>query len=106
MSRSLKSGPSVWQFTKPSLGTALLIHTAVYTLDRASCLVRGWLRLQGDFFPAKYMFTVDYTDTDVADDPAQHKQAHVLQLLDAGKWTGNIVASTQQQGTGNTPCVV
>jgi hypothetical protein len=24
--------------------------------------------------------------------PAQHKQSHVLELLDAGKWTGNIVA--------------
>jgi len=38
------------------------------------------------------MFTVDYTDSDIADDPAQHKQSHVMYLLDAGKWTGNIVA--------------
>jgi len=67
-------------------------HThAVYTLDRASPC--PWMaKIAGEFFPAKYLFTVDYTDTDVADDPAQHKQAHVLQLLDAGKWTGNIVA--------------
>ena len=28
----------------------------------------------------------------IADDPAQHKQSHVLELLDAGQWTGNIVA--------------
>ena len=28
----------------------------------------------------------------VADDPAQHKQSHVLELLDAGEYTGNIVA--------------
>ena len=30
------------------------------------------------------MFTVDYTDHEIADDPAQHKQSHVLYLLDAG----------------------
>ena len=29
---------------------------------------------------------------EVADDPAQHKQSHVLELLDAGEYTGNIVA--------------
>ena len=40
----------------------------------------------------KYLFTVDYTNNDIADDPAQHKQSHVLYLLDAGKWTGNFVA--------------
>ena len=43
-------------------------------------------------YPAKYLFTVDYTESEIADDPAQHKQSHVLQLLDAGSWTGNIVA--------------
>jgi hypothetical protein len=49
-------------------------------------------KIDGKFYPAKYYFTVDYTDSEIADDPAQHKQAHVLELLDAGKWTGNIVA--------------
>ena len=43
-------------------------------------------------YPAKYYFTVDYTDNEVADDPAQHKQSHVLELLDAGEYTGNMVA--------------
>jgi hypothetical protein len=74
-------------------------HThAVYVLDRATPC--PWMaKIDGRFFPAKYMFTVDYTDTDVADDPAQHKQAHVMQLLGAldaddteAVWTGNIVA--------------
>ena len=31
-------------------------------------------------------------DEKVADDPAQHKQSHVLELLDAGEYTGNMVA--------------
>jgi len=52
-----------------------------------------WIaKVDGEFFPAKYYFTVDYTDSEVADDPAQHKQSHVLELLDAGEYTGNIVA--------------
>ena len=49
-------------------------------------------RIDGDFYRGKYLFTVDYTENDIADDPAQHKQSHVLQLTEAGKWTGNIVA--------------
>jgi len=64
---------------------------AVYVLDRATPC--PWMaKIGGDFYPAKYYFTVDYTDSEIADDPAQHKQSHVLELLDAGEWTGNIVA--------------
>ena len=66
-------------------------HHAVYVLDRATPC--PWLaKINGEMFPAKYLFTVDYTESEIADDPAQHKQSHVLQLLDAGVWTGNIVA--------------
>jgi hypothetical protein len=67
-------------------------HThAVYSLNRAKPC--PWIaKIDGEFYPAKYYFTVDYTDSEVADDPAQHKQSHVLELLDAGEWTGNIVA--------------
>ena len=64
---------------------------SVYVLDR--CTPCPWLaKIDGEFFPAKYYFTVDYTDSEIGDDPAQHKQSHVLELLDAGEWTGNIVA--------------
>ena len=64
---------------------------AVYKIERAS--PAPWIaKVDGEFFPAKYYFTVDYTDSEVADDPAQHKQSHVLELLDAGEYTGNIVA--------------
>ena len=67
-------------------------HThAVYSIKRAQPC--PWLaKIDGKMYPAKYYFTVDYTDSEVADDPAQHKQTHVLELLDAGEWTGNIVA--------------
>ncbi len=66
-------------------------HHSVYKLERAS--PAPWMaKIDGEFYPAKYYFTVDYTDSEVADDPAQHKQSHVLELLDAGEYTGNIVA--------------
>jgi len=64
---------------------------SVYVMDRTTPC--PWLaKINGEMFPAKYLFTVDYTESEIADDPAQHKQSHVLQLLDAGEWTGNIVA--------------
>jgi len=67
-------------------------HThAVYTMDRATPC--PWLaKIGGEMYPAKYLFTVDYSESEIADDPAQHKQSHVMYLLDAGIWTGNIVA--------------
>tara|TARA_B100001093_G_C25912564_1_gene629190 strand:- start:139 stop:504 length:366 start_codon:yes stop_codon:yes gene_type:complete len=66
-------------------------YHSVYKLERAS--PAPWIaKVDGEFYPAKYIFTVDYTDSEVADDPAQHKQSHVLELLDAGEYTGNIVA--------------
>jgi len=66
-------------------------HHSVYVLDRATPC--PWLaKIDGEMYPAKYLFTVDYSESEIADDPAQHKQSHVLQLLDAGSWTGNIVA--------------
>jgi hypothetical protein len=51
------------------------------------------------------MFTVDYTDSDIADDPAQHKQSHVMYLLDAGKWTGNIVALPNNRVRATSPAL-
>jgi len=75
-------------------------HHAVYVLDR--CTPCPWLaKIDGKFYPAKYYFTVDYAENEIADDPAQHKQSHVLELLDAGKWTGNIVALPNEPGRGS-----
>ena len=44
------------------------------------------MQIGGDFYKGRYLFTVDYK-TAISDDPAQHKQSHVLQLIDADKWT-------------------
>ncbi len=62
----------------------------VIVMDRVSS--SPWLcKIDNEFHTGKYLFTVDYTGHDIADDPAQHKQSHVIQLTDAGKWTGNLV---------------
>jgi hypothetical protein len=52
-----------------------------------------WLcKIDNEFHTGRYLFTVDYAESDVSEDPSQHKQSHVLVLTDAGKWTGNVVA--------------
>ena len=66
-------------------------HThSIITLDR--CKPSPWLaKIAGEFHQSRYLFTVDYTESEVADDPAQHKQSHVMVLTD-GQWKGNVVA--------------
>ena len=79
-------------------------HHAVYTLDRATPC--PWLaKIGSDFVPAKYLFTVDYTENSIADDPAQHKQSHVLYLTEAGPWTGNFVALPNNRVRATNPAV-
>ena len=49
-------------------------HSAVI-FDRVSS--SPWLaKINHDFFEARYMFTVDYTEHEIADSPDQHKQSH------------------------------
>ncbi len=64
---------------------------SVYQMDRAT--PAPWLaKIGGNFYPARYLFTVDYTESEIADDPAQHKQSHVLEILEDCEWQCNIVA--------------
>ena len=64
---------------------------SVIIMDRVSS--SPWIcKIDGEFYTGKYLFTVDYTNNEIADDPAQHKQSHVLELMNAGEYTGNIVA--------------
>ena len=78
-------------------------HSAV-VLDRVSS--SPWLcKINNNFYKGKYLFTVDYTDSDIADDPAQHKQSHVLYLMDAGKWTGNFVALPNNRVRATSPAL-
>ena len=78
-------------------------HSTI-VMDRVSS--SPWLcKIGGEFYKGKYLFTVDYTDSDIADDPAQHKQSHVLYLLDAGKWTGNFVALPNNRVRATSPAL-
>ena len=77
----------------------------VHIYDRTSS--SPWIcKIDGEFYTGKYMFTVDYTDSSISDDPAQHKQSHVLELTDAGPCTGNIFAIGSSGCTGITGPIV
>ena len=79
-------------------------HHSVIKLDRVSS--SPWkCKIDGEFYTGKYLFTVDYTESDIADDPAQHKQSHVIELTDAGKWTGNIVALPNNRVRATSPAI-
>ena len=62
-------------------------------------------KINNKFYQGKYIFTVDYTEHEIADDPAQHKQSHVIYLTDAGKWTGNIVALPNNRVRATSPAL-
>ena len=65
-------------------------HHSVISIDRASSSP-WYAKIDGEFYMAKYIFTVDYTEHDIADSPDQHKQSHLL-YLNEGPWKGNLVA--------------
>ena len=79
-------------------------HHSVITMDRVSS--SPWIcKIGGEFYTGRYMFTVDYTEHSIADDPAQHKQSHVLYLTDAGDYTGNIVALPNNRVRATNPAL-
>ena len=79
-------------------------HHSIITMDRVSS--SPWMcKIDNKFYQGKYLFTVDYTDHEIADDPAQHKQSHVIYLTDAGKWTGNIVALPNNRVRATSPAL-
>jgi hypothetical protein len=79
-------------------------HHSVVVMDRVSS--SPWLaKIDGDFYRAKYMFTVDYTDNSIADDPAQHKQSHVMYITEDCKWKGNLVALPNNRVRATSPAL-
>ena len=77
---------------------------SVIKIDRVSS--SPWkCKIDGKFYTGKYLFTVDYTESDIADDPAQHKQSHLIELTDAGNWTGNIVALPNNRVRATSPAL-
>lgn len=76
---------------------------SVIVMDRVSS--SPWVaKINSEFYEARYMFTVDYTDHEIADSPDQHKQSHVLYLTE-GPWTGNIVALPNNRVRATSPAL-
>tara|TARA_R110000782_G_scaffold115441_3_gene205497 strand:- start:1268 stop:1939 length:672 start_codon:yes stop_codon:yes gene_type:complete len=76
---------------------------SIVVMDRVSS--SPWLaKIDGGFFDARYMFTVDYTNNEIADSPDQHKQSHVLYLTE-GPWEGNIVALPNNRVRATSPAL-
>jgi hypothetical protein len=74
----------------------------IVKIDRAQ--PSPWLcKINNEFHTGRYLFTVDYAESDVSEDPSQHKQSHVLILTDAGKWTGNVVALPNNRVRATSP---
>ena len=49
-------------------------------------------KLDGSLYETKYITTIDYCESEIADSPDQHKQSHLLYITQPGKWCGNLVA--------------
>jgi hypothetical protein len=76
---------------------------SVVVLDRVSS--SPWItKINHEFYEARYMFTVDYTNHEIADSPDQHKQSHVLYLTE-GPWEGNIVALPNNRVRATSPAL-
>ena len=79
-------------------------HNSVYVIDRATPC--PWLaKIDGKMFPAKYYFTVDYAENEIADDSAQHKQSHVLYITEDCEWQGNFVALPNNRVRATSPAL-
>lgn len=76
---------------------------SVVVLDRVSS--SPWIaKVNHEFYEARYMFTVDYTENAIADSPDQHKQSHVLYLTE-GLWEGNVVALPNNRVRATSPAL-
>jgi hypothetical protein len=100
----LKDWPSPMEDHLAQPWDCLSHHHSVVVIDRVSS--SPWLcKIGGEFHTGKYLFTVDYTDNSIADDPAQHKQSHVLYLTDAGEYTGSFVALPNNRVRATNPAL-
>tara|TARA_B100000579_G_C22790362_1_gene834159 strand:+ start:846 stop:1538 length:693 start_codon:yes stop_codon:yes gene_type:complete len=78
-------------------------HHELIIMDRLSS--SPWVaKIDNEFYQARYIFTIDYTQHSIADSPDQHKQSHVLYLTE-GKWTGNIVALPNNRVRATSPAL-
>ena len=82
-------------------------HFSNIRYDRTSS--SPWItKIDGQFYNAKYYFTIDYTNgdeiTSLGDDVAQHKQSHVLAITN-GEFKGQIVAQPNNRVRVTNPAL-
>ena len=82
-------------------------HFGIIKYDRTSS--SPWIvKIDGEFYNAQYYFTIDYTNgdelTSLGDDPAQHKQSHILRLTN-GEFKGQIVAQPNNRIRTTNPAL-
>tara|TARA_R100000654_G_scaffold61916_3_gene88881 strand:- start:962 stop:1654 length:693 start_codon:yes stop_codon:yes gene_type:complete len=77
---------------------------SVIVMDRVSS--SPWIaKINNDFYQSRYLFTIDYTENDIADSPDQHKQSHVLYITEECEWQGNIVALPNNRVRATSPAL-
>ena len=82
-------------------------YFSIVRYDRTSS--SPWIvKIDGQFYNAKYYFTIDYTNgdeiTSLGDDVAQHKQSHILAITN-GKFAGQIVAQPNNRVRVTNPAL-
>lgn len=82
-------------------------HFSIIRYDRTSS--SPWIiKIDGQFYNAKYYFTIDYTNgdeiTSLGDDVAQHKQSHILAITN-GEFAGQIVAQPNNRVRVTNPAL-
>ena len=82
-------------------------HFSIVRYDRTSS--SPWIvKIDGQFYNAKYYFTIDYTNgdeiTSLGDDVAQHKQSHILAITN-GEFAGQIVAQPNNRVRVTNPAL-
>ena len=82
-------------------------HFSIVRYDRTSS--SPWIiKVDGQFYNAKYYFTIDYTNgdeiTSLGDDVAQHKHSHILAITN-GEFAGQIVAQPNNRVRVTNPAL-
>jgi hypothetical protein len=58
------------------------VFSETFTVVELSLLMRGRVEILPKRLPGRYLFSIDFCGTDLADDPYQHKQLHIIMADD------------------------
>ena len=79
-------------------------HHLIVSFDR--CKPSTWLaKLDGKFYQTKYITTIDFCESEIANSPDQHKQSHLMYVTEPGKWFGNLCAVPNNRVRVSSPAL-